>query len=90
MDLHDAFIGAQRERNGMGQDVILDSDLNQAFSREGQSDWMRSLKLLARAQALAWHAIPILERRKWLDLAQAEQETIDARKAERVLVHEQQ
>lgn len=72
------------------QDVILDAKLNQAFSRQGQSDWMRSLKLLARAQALAWNAIPVKERRRWLDLAQEEQDTIAQMQADRkVLIHEQ-
>ena len=69
----------------MPHDVILDADLNQAFSRKGQSDWMRSLKVLARAQAMCWHALPIKDRRMWLALAEAESEEV----AERVLIHEQ-
>ena len=62
-----------------------DADLNQAFSRKGQSDWMRSLKVLARAQAMSWHALPVKDRRMWLALAEAESEKV----AERVLMHEQ-
>lgn len=70
----------------MPQDVIAeDAALNQAFSRQGQSDWMRSLKVLARAQAMCWHALPIKDRRMWLALAEAENDRI----AERVLMHEQ-
>ena len=71
----------------MSQDVIADdAALNQAFSRQGQSDWMRSLKVLARAQAMCWHALPIKDRRMWLALAQAEDEKVAEM---RVLVHGQ-
>ena len=70
---------------------VDDAALNQAFARKGQSDWMRSLKVLSRAQAMCWHALPIKDRRMWLALAQAEDEKIRqaAPVTEKVVWHEQ-
>ena len=69
------------------QDVILD----QPFSKHGQSDWLKSLKRLARAQALAWQATPIRDRQHWIALAEAEEQRLmdDAVRQERILIHEQ-
>ena len=73
--------------------MILDADLNQAFSRKGQSDWMRSLKIVARAQAMLWQSTPLKDRRNWLKLAEAETEALEeqtaAQRCEKVVFHEQ-
>ena len=50
-----------------------DAALNQAFSRQNQTDWMRSLRRVARAQAILWHETPIAERQ--VILARVDQET---------------
>lgn len=70
------------------QDVILDTP----FSRHGQSDWLRSLKIVSRAQAMCWAAQPISDRQCWLKLAEAETEQLEKQSAQRkgkVLIHEQ-
>jgi hypothetical protein len=72
----------------VAQDVIDHTE--QVFSRHGQSDWLRSLKRVARAQALCWASTPITERRKWLALVDAEDELIAQQQRERVMFHEQQ
>ena len=52
------------------QDVIAelhdDADLNRGFSREGQTDWARSIRRVAKAQSILWHETPINERLKLL------------------------
>jgi len=55
----------------VAQDVIVDmaqdAALNQAFSRQGQSDWAKSLKRVARAQAILWHETSLAKRQALLD-----------------------
>lgn len=58
----------------MNTDTADDAALNQAFSRQGQSDWMRSLKRLARAQAILWSRLPIQDRQAILQQVDQEQE----------------
>lgn len=55
---------------------IADLAVQQPFSRHGQDDWMRSLKLVARAQALLWSRTPLDERRKLLNEAEDELEAM--------------
>lgn len=50
----------------MQQDVMDDAALNQAFSRQGQSDWMEALKRVARAQAILWSETPVPRRQEIL------------------------
>lgn len=58
-----------------GQDVVADlpdAPIEQPFSRHGQSDWLKSLKRVARAQALAWSRLSIAERQQLLDEVDSE------------------
>jgi hypothetical protein len=47
--------------------------LNQAFSRANQSDWMKSLKRVARAQAILWHGTEMSVRLEMLSRVDQEE-----------------
>ena len=57
MDVEQALRNAQAI-----QEAQDDAALNRAFAKDTQSDWMRSLKRVAKAQAILWHETPIAER----------------------------
>ena len=71
----------------MGQDIL-------DFRRPEGSDWMRSLKVLARAQSMAWAALPMSDKRSFMKLAEAETQVLEEQSAlaqqMRVLIHGQQ
>jgi hypothetical protein len=53
-------------------DPSVDATVHQAFARHNQSDWLKSLKLLSRAQAIMWNEMPIGAKQKYMARAEAE------------------
>jgi hypothetical protein len=60
---------------------MTQQNTEQVFSRQGQSDWMRSLQRVARAQAIAWHRLPLSERLALLAEVDRETEALKRLKA---------